>query len=352
MLRRSVDLSTLPPSFHNYKVHDKDTTVFVIHGDLQYVGQDAIIRSCQEWFDSKKKNPKPRHDPSTSIRLVAAMLHESVRDPVRRVLENRKDRSEMDQSNNTDDAVFELVLAIFKDKEFSVIRPPEIDEWDSDKKIDPTGVDVSDKRFTAKWAKELWKDGIKPKYKVVQGRWSKETGGGDRTLASYINYTPQKGGNYFWLQWVYFLDGKCDFLLSSATGAERSDDFVSAESGFEDEDRNVSCTEYDSDTFKTPTPKRKRAKTLDVLNNNMKRTQDRMDSIMSVAQDFLQSREKTSSESDPVMKCLRELKELREHQSGIESDLDLRPELKEKALAGITKKKEVLVEKIDRLSNK
>ena len=90
LLRMSVDLSTLPPSFHKYKVNDKYTTVFVIHGDLKHVGQDAIIRSCQEWFKDKKKNTKPRHNPSTSIQLVAAMLEKSVRDPVRRFPEIRK----------------------------------------------------------------------------------------------------------------------------------------------------------------------------------------------------------------------------------------------------------------------
>ena len=147
---------------------------------------------------------------------------------------------------------------------------------------------------------------------------------------------------------VYFLDGQHDFLLSSAAGAERSDDFWSAEAGFQDnEDGNESSAEYDSDTFKTPTTKRKRATNVDVLHDHMKNSHNRMDGIMLVTQGFLKSREKTHN-LDPIMKCLHELKELREHQSGIESDLNLQPKLKENALAGIAKQKElVLVDKID-----
>ena len=131
------------------------------------------------------------------------MLHPEILEQVSKYLANKKIRAQMDQANNTFNTVIENVLGIFKSSNLNIRRPTKIDKWDPERKIDPTNVDVSSDQFNLDWIRSAWKEGIRPKYKVVQGKWSKETGGGDCIHASYIKFTPQKGGNCYWLQWIY-----------------------------------------------------------------------------------------------------------------------------------------------------
>ena len=94
---------------------------------------------------------------------------------------------------------------------------------------DPNHIDVFANERSATWLKEMWETYTKPKYKKSLSAWNKETGGGDGTAPSFINYC----GRDRWIVWLFCLDKEANFLLGSSAGG-RMPKHLQIESGFKE----------------------------------------------------------------------------------------------------------------------
>ena len=81
-----------------------------------------------------------------------------------------------------------------------------------------------------------WEDYTQPKYKKALDRWSKDTGGGDGTPASFVEYC----GLDRWLVFIFVKDMATNFLLAPSAGGRM---LVHLQLKAEFEDPDVSSTE-------------------------------------------------------------------------------------------------------------
>jgi hypothetical protein len=78
---------------------------------------------------------------------------------------------------------------------------------------------------------------IRPKYKRALDKWNKETGGGDGTPPSFVNFC---GGDR-WLVWIFCKDLGANFLLANNAGG-RMPKHLQTESGFDEDVSSMSGT--------------------------------------------------------------------------------------------------------------
>ncbi len=92
--------------------------------------------------------------------------------------------------------------------EFNLFPEDERDDWD------PNCVSIFGKERNAGWLKSTWETYLRPKYRKALTKWNKDTGGGDGTSPSFINFCDSDR----WLVYVFCKDQKENFLLAhSAT---------------------------------------------------------------------------------------------------------------------------------------
>ena len=69
-------------------------------------------------------------------------------------------------------------------------------------KWEPNSPAIFETERDAAWLKATWEEYIRPKYKKALDRWNKDTGGGDGTPSSFIDYC---AGDR-WLVWIFCVD--------------------------------------------------------------------------------------------------------------------------------------------------
>ena len=272
-LRKQMDKTSVREDFRLYSTADSSKVYIICNDDN--AGQLILLSMLLNQWSSQQQKNQVKRTPSIAIRLVAACLHDSHRGFMVKYLKGRKDRDEQDQSNNTSMGGFDVILDTFLDSSLSIERPAEMDlnSVDPKQKIDPLTACVPDGiNNVVEWLESVWVDYIKPKYRHILRKWYKETGGGSRMLANFVNYCQLRDGNYPWMVWVYFLDSKSDLLLASSARG-RPPWLSVAEAGFENDTADVADESLDKEESSTRKKKRKTESIMEELEEGRKKLQ-------------------------------------------------------------------------------
>ena len=94
----------------------------------------------------------------------------------------------------------------FSSEDYVVTTPPE-EQWneileDDRDDWDPNHPDIFEHERDAKWIYSTWTEYIHPRYKKALDKWNKDTGGGDSTPNSFIDFC---SGDR-WLIWIFLID--------------------------------------------------------------------------------------------------------------------------------------------------
>lgn len=228
-LRKLLDTTQVDDVFKSFaKATSDESKVYIIRNDAEYFGFDLFLRNYSNHLASKVVQKQEDRTASDAIRVAAVMLAPENRKAVAGILSGVRDRAKSDQAVDPTKAWAMLAVEQFKDLDFVVPRPYEMDPQDVDG-IDPNDVSRITLDRTWQWFLETWRHYLKKKYKPAIRRWDKETGGGCHDAHEFSKFCD---GNR-WLVWVYMLDMENDFLLySNAHGKPPS--FVGTEGGFEE----------------------------------------------------------------------------------------------------------------------
>jgi hypothetical protein len=159
-------------------------------------------------------------------------------------LTKKKDRTKSDVEGDLSTNFFEQIVSdCFSNPQYHVGMPPSqfYDDFPEDEKgnWDPNDSQIFNNTRDGKWLRSTWEEYVRPKYKKALDRWNKNTGGGDGTPVSFINYC---AGDR-WLVWVYCVDSTANFLLANSAGG-RMPRHMQLEAGFEEEiDSSVTGSE-------------------------------------------------------------------------------------------------------------
>ena len=145
------------------------------------------------------------------------MLHPKFRSEVGAFFAKRS-RKRQDQSIDPDQALFEELLAEgFNNNEFFVeeLDPSDYAEMPLSErsKWNPNDPSLTENGRDAAWLIETWEKYVKPKYKTALHYWDKQTGNGAPHPNQFYMYSQ---GNA-WLQWIFLIDKKANFLLACNT---------------------------------------------------------------------------------------------------------------------------------------
>jgi hypothetical protein len=172
------------------------------------------------------------------LRLGCILLDSNYRGSVAGVLSKKKSRQKSDQSGDVTNHFFEHILEeAFSNSSYRVLPPSECyyTEFPEEEKgtWDPNDLSIFEHERNGIWLKSTWDDYLKPRYKRALDKWNKDTGGGDGTPSSFIDYC---GGDR-WLVYLFCKDIEANFLLASSAGG-RMPRHLQIESGFTED---VSC---------------------------------------------------------------------------------------------------------------
>ena len=230
--RRHRDISETDPFFHQF---GKDGKGYVITNDPRHAGIDVCIDNFQRSITmqvQQKNTARISHD---GLRLGCILLDSQYRSSVAGILSKKKDRKKSDIQGDPVDHFFQKVLEdSFSNTEYVVTPPNEIyyNEFPDDEKggWDPNHVSVFEHERSALWLRSTWDEYLRPKYKKALDKWNKDTGGGDGTPTSFINFC---GGDR-WLVYLFCKDLEANFLLASNAGG-RMPKHLQVESGFSED---------------------------------------------------------------------------------------------------------------------
>ena len=270
--RRHVDISETDPFFHPY---GKDGKVFIITNTPKHGGIDVAIGSFQEHIKAFIHQKNVARTMNDGLRLGCILLDSKHRDTVSGLMTNKKNRKKSDQSGDPLLHFFQkIVEEDFLDPTCVVLPPAEAhyDSFPEEEKgaWDPNHPSTFEHQRDGAWLKATWEECLRPKHKKALDKWNKDTGGGDGTPSSFIDFC---GGDR-WLVWLFCKDHDSNFLLASNAGG-RMPSHLQVEAGFED----VS-------SLGDSTPSRKREEIEDEL-AAAKKQRTQLDSTMQRVADYL-----------------------------------------------------------------
>jgi len=230
--RRHQDVTETHPFFHRF---GRDGKVFIVDNNPETCGIDVSIDHFQEYISQQNHQKSAARTHNDGIRLACALLDPKYRGAVASILSKRKNRAKADISGDPTNHFFEDILVeCFLNKSYIAHKPmdehyaafPEEDKL----KWDPNDHSIMEQNRTTVWLRATWEEYIRPRYKKALDRWNKDTGGGDGSAASFIDYC---AGDR-WLAWVFCKDIEANFLLASGT-AGRMPRHLQLEPGFVDD---------------------------------------------------------------------------------------------------------------------
>ena len=162
------------------------------------------------------------------------MLDPKHRGTVSGMMTNKKHRKKSDQTRDLTANFFdEMVESDYLDGTYVVTPPAEehFSKFPEEEKgsWDPNDPSIFEHKRDGAWLKGTWEECLRPKHKKALDRWNKETGGGDGTPSSFIDYCDKDR----WLIWVFCKDYEANFLLASNAGG-RMPHHLQIEAGFEE----------------------------------------------------------------------------------------------------------------------
>lgn len=227
--RKSVDIVETDPFFHPF---GKDGKVFVLTNNPNNCGLDVVVDALQDCCQAQAQMKNVARTSNDGLRLGCLMLDPKYRGSVSKLMSNKKQRKSSDQTGDTTLHLFETFLEDFSDIGYHARTPAAEyhDQFPEDEKSnwDPNHISIFENERTGLWLKDTWEQYTKPKYKKALNKWNKETGGGDGTAPSFINYCA-KGDR--WLVWLFCIDKDTNFLIGSSCGG-RMPRYLQMESGF------------------------------------------------------------------------------------------------------------------------
>jgi len=282
--RKHVDTCDTDKAFHQYGNNGK---IYIINNCTLCAGVDQAVNNFQKQHEHNAKTRAAHRTPEDGIRLCGVLFKQEYRAAVSGIMKNKKDRKKSDVPGDPTKSFFEKALADFVDIDFNVPTPKE-DVWLSEQtdeyrdKWDPNSPSLFEHPRSADWLMDTWYTYVRPRYKKSLDKWNKETGGGDGTPASFIDYC----GNDKWLVWIFLLDYETNFLLAN-NASGRMPNHLQLEAGFD----TATLSDITDDDWSS----KSRVKTLEKELNEVRRNKEKIDDFGSIVSDFLKTRMGTGS---------------------------------------------------------
>jgi hypothetical protein len=274
LLRKQVDISETHVFFHSY---GKDGMVFLIANEPMRCGVDVAIGNFQaatQAFVQQKNSARTCND---GLRVASILLDPTHRDSVSGIMSKKKNRSKSDIPGDHVGNFYEVVHDDFINQDYTATPPLEqyYNNFPEDEKgsWDPNSVSIFELERSAEWVRDTWESYVRPKYKKALDKWNKETGGGDGSPASFIDYC---AGDR-WLVWIFCKDIETNFLLAGSAGG-RMPNHLQLEAGFTNNDDNSSIAVSDCNC------KRSLESELDSAKKQKQELKETMDSVRAYLQ--------------------------------------------------------------------
>ena len=217
MVHRShKDVTETHPFFHPYA---KDGRVYLIKNDATNCGLDLPLQRFQELVESLLQQKNSDRTSNDGLRLGSILLDNQYRGSVAGIMTKKKDRKKSDIPGDPTTHFFEMVLKeAYMKPEYKVAPPAKCcyNEFPEEEKAkwDPNDPTILDHSQNGVLLRATWEEYLRPKYKRALDRWNKDTGGGDGTATSFINFC----GADRWLVYLFCKDLEANFLLASSAG--------------------------------------------------------------------------------------------------------------------------------------
>jgi hypothetical protein len=233
--RRHTDITETDPMFHPYGSGGK---VYLVTNSTEHAGLDVCLKCFQDSTEATLRQKNSARTSNDGLRLGCILLDGKYRGSVSGIMSRKKNRLKSDQSGDPNTHFFDLIVEeSFCNPSYQVVPPADCyyAEFPEEEKgsWNPNDVSIFEHERNGIWLKATWDDYLKPKYKRALDKWNKDTGGGDGTPSSFIDYC---GGDR-WLVYLFCKDIEANFLLASSAGG-RMPRHLQVESGFTEE---VSC---------------------------------------------------------------------------------------------------------------
>lgn len=232
LLRKHVDISETNVFFHSY---GKDGQVFLITNEPQHSGLDVAIGNFQSSIEAFVKQKNSARTCNDGLRVASILLDPTHRDSVSGIMSKKKNRAKSDIPGDHVTNFYEVVRDDFMSQDYTASHPDDkyYNEFPEDEKAswDPNSFAIFEVERSPEWVRDTWESYVRPKYKKALDKWNKETGGGDGSPTSFIEYCASDR----WLVWIFCKDIDSNFLLAG-NAAGRMPNHLQLESGFTNDD--------------------------------------------------------------------------------------------------------------------
>lgn len=235
--RRAVDTSDTHPFFHE---HGKDGKVFQIANNPETCGMEICIQRFQDHVNQAVKQKNTARTHNDALRLGCILLDPQCRGAVSGVMAKKKDRKKSDITGDPTTHFFEEALEkCFMNEDYEANPPAAVyhNEFAEEDKAgwDPNHPAIFQQERDGAWLKATWEEYLRPKYRKALDKWNKDTGGGDGTPTSFVDFC----ANDRWLAHLFCKDLQANFLIANSAGG-RMPRHLQQESGFEMEVSSLS----------------------------------------------------------------------------------------------------------------
>ena len=230
LLRKHADVTETDAFYHQY---GKEGKVYLIANSPSRSGLDIAVNNFQLAIESSVQQKNTARTCNDGLRVACLLLDSKYRQSVSGIMTKKKNRSKSDITGDHVLNFFEVIKEDFSspnyiasfpnDKYYSNFPEDEKGGWD------PNNASVFEHERSPEWLKETWECYVRPKYKKALDKWNKDTGGGDGTPESFIDFC---AGDR-WLVFIFCMDHDANFLLAGNAGG-RMPAHLQFESGFSD----------------------------------------------------------------------------------------------------------------------
>lgn len=214
--RKAFDSIDVAREFHSHALNGK---VMLIKNDLEHAGLDVVIDALQDYCVAASTTKNSARTHNDGLRAALIMLDPRHRSSISKYVSNtKKGRKASDQSGDVNENLFEHLLVDFNDTSYVAAAPREefYDRFDEEDRArwDPNDISIFEQERSPLWLKETWEKYVRPKYRHSLDKWNKDTGGGDGTPPSFVDFC----GRDKWLVYIFCVDYDANMLLASPTG--------------------------------------------------------------------------------------------------------------------------------------
>jgi hypothetical protein len=347
--RKRRDKGTVPESFRKYGSNG-DHMVFVINHNEVNGGFNVPLMACLDYWYSQRKKDLDSRSANDGCRAAAVLLLQEFRDPVLKIMKEKRDRQMLDQATCPVAAFYEVAAEKFRDPSFVAPLPNKFELIEGHESIDPNDTDrIMLTGRDGNWFKGTWETYLRPKYRKALGKWWSETGGGGGEIENFQNFC----GREKWLTYVYMLDFEASHLLASNASSVVPKELINecGQAGAGTGSSNSGGSNRVSPKYDTAALIQAASTCTDNINRvaalMTAMIENRARGGQSSSQQF--TTPVSMSSTPPTKKrtfvdCLDEIKRLREHENQVKEDTGVSPGTKQILVSRIQKeKKRVMV---------